>query len=71
MQAPVQAPATADMARRIWNERVLNEICFSGGARGAPPFDAIAQTNKENMVQVVVTRDCSNRSMSACNLPVR
>jgi hypothetical protein len=45
------------MARSIWNERVLDGISFSGGARGAPPFDATAQTNKENMVQVVVTRD--------------
>ena len=57
MQAPVHAPATADIARRIWNERVLDEIFFSGGARGAPPFDATAQTNREKTVQVVVTRD--------------
>jgi hypothetical protein len=58
------------LLRRIWNDRVLAEICFSGGARGAPPFDATAQMNKENMVQVVVTRDCLNRSMSAYDLPL-
>ena len=57
MQAPVHAPATADMARSIWNERVLEEICTFGGANGAPPFDATAQMNMENMVQVVVTKD--------------
>ena len=45
------------MARSIWNERVLEEIFTFGGANGAPPFDATAQMNMENMVQVVVTKD--------------
>jgi hypothetical protein len=71
MQAPVHAPATADMARNIWNERVLEEICTFGGASGAPPFDATAQTNMENMVQVVVTKDYAYRLMSVKVLPVR
>jgi hypothetical protein len=59
------------MARNIWNERVLEEICTFGGASGAPPFDATAQTNMENMVQVVVTKDYAYRLMSVKVLPVR
>ena len=65
MQAPVHAPATADIAFKIRNERVLEEIDVLGGARGAPPLDATAQMNMENIVQVVVTRDYSIQSMSA------
>jgi hypothetical protein len=56
------------MARRIWNERVLDEIFFAGGARGAPLFDATAQMNKENTVHVVVTRDYGYRFVSAFDL---
>jgi hypothetical protein len=42
-----------------------------GATRGAPPFDAIAQMNRENTVQVVVTRDYSYRSVLACDLLLR
>jgi hypothetical protein len=71
MQAPVHAPATADMARSIWNERVAAESFILGATRGAPPFDAIAHMNRENTVHVVVTRDYSYESSSACDLLLR